>query len=147
MSTVTAGVQNKVTLRPFKEENITDEYLNWFKDKGFTRYLESKDITKQQALEHYRQCKTDGSFFYAIYDGDHVGNIKLNADNDLSIIIFPPYQGRGYATDAIRAVCETVKGSRITAGVRSDNIGSLKAFKKNGFTVLCITQDKYLLCK
>ena len=63
MSTVTAGVQNKVTLKLFNEENITDEYLNWFKDKGFTRYLESKDITKQQALEHYRQCKTDGSFF------------------------------------------------------------------------------------
>ena len=147
MSTVTAGVQNKVTLRPFKEENITDEYLNWFKDKGFTRYLESKDITKQQALEHYRQCKTDGSFFYAIYDGDHVGNIKLNADNDLSIIIFPPYQGRGYATDAIRAVCDTVKGSRITAGIRSGNIGSLRAFKKNGFKVVGITQEKYLLCK
>ena len=136
-----------LTLKLFNEENITDEYLNWFKNKGFTRYLEAKEITKQQALEHYRQCKTDGSFFYAIYDGDHVGNIKLNADNDLSIIIFPPYQGRGYATDAIRAVCDTVKGSRITAGVRSGNIGSLKAFKKNGFTVLCITQDKYLLCK
>ena len=147
MSTVTAGVQNKVTLRPFKEENITDEYLKWFKDKGFTRYLESKDITKQQALEHYRQCKRDGSFFYAIYDGDHVGNIKLNADNDLSIIIFPPYQGRGYATDAIRAVCDATRANRITAGIRSGNIGSLKAFKKNGFTVLCITQDKYLLCK
>ena len=136
-----------LTLKLFNEENITDEYLNWFKDKGFTRYLEAKDITKQQALEHYRQCKRDGSFFYAIYDGNHVGNIKLNADNDLSIIIFPPYQGRGYATDAIRAVCDAVKGSRITAGVRSGNIGSLKAFKKNGFTVLCITQDKYLLCK
>ena len=136
-----------LTLKLFNEENITDEYLNWFKDKGFTRYLEAKDITKQQALEHYRQCKRDGSFFYAIYDGNHVGNIKLNADNDLSIIIFPPYQGRGYATDAIRAVCDTVKGSRITAGIRSGNIGSLKAFKKNGFTVLCITQDKYLLCK
>ena len=50
-------------LKLFNEENITDEYLNWFKDKGFTRYLEAKDITKQQALEHYRQCKTDGSFF------------------------------------------------------------------------------------
>ena len=134
-------------LKLFTEENITDEYLNWFKDKGFTRYLEAKDITKQQALEHYRQCKIDGSFFYAIYDGDHVGNIKLNADNDLSIIIFPPYQGKGYATAAIRAVCDTAKGSRITAGIRSGNIGSLKAFKKNGFTVLCITQDKYLLCK
>ena len=147
MSTVTAGVQNKVTLRLFNEENITDQYLNWFKDKGFTRYLEAKDIKKQQALEHYRQCKRDGSFFYAIYDGDHVGNIKLNADNDLSIIIFPPYQGRGYATDAIRAVCEATRASRITVGIRSGNIGSLRAFKKNGFKVVGITQEKYLLCK
>ena len=148
MSTATDRVQDTLTLRLFTEENITDEYLNWFKDEEFTRYLDAKNITKEQAIEHWQTCRRDGSFFYAIYaDDTHVGNIKLSANYDLSIVVFPPYWGRGYVAVAIETLCNAAGVDKITAGVRSGNIGSLKAFKSVGFVETGIQQDDILLCK
>jgi RimJ/RimL family protein N-acetyltransferase len=47
------------------------------------------------------------------------------------------HHGKGIATIAIGALCEALKkGSivrKVNAGVISGNIGSLKAFEKNGF--------------
>lgn len=148
MSAVTKDIQDTLTLRLFAKDNITDEYVNWFQDKDFTKYLDAKNITKEQALEHWQACRRDGSFFYAIYAGDvHIGNIKLSADYDLSIIVFPPYWGKGYVAEALEILCDAAGVDKITAGVRSGNIGSLKAFKSVGFVEVGKTQEDILLCK
>jgi len=66
--------------------------------------------------------------------------VKVTPDGDLSIIIFPPYQGKGYATETIITMVQFA-GGRITAGVGSGNIGSLRAFEKAGFIETGRTQD------
>ena len=130
-----------LTLRPLKVTDIDDKYVNWWKDKDFTRYLETKKLTKQDAINHLRSVQQNGGFLCAVeVDGVHVGNVKVSNEHDLSIIIFPPYWGHGYATVAIVKMVEYV-GGVITAGVRSENIGSLKAFEKAGFTKVGRTQD------
>lgn len=135
------SIQNKVTLRPLKESDITDKYVNWWKDKDFTRYLETKKLTKQDAINHLRDTQSNGGFLCAVeVDGVHVGNVKVSNEHDLSIIIFPPFWGHGYATVAINKMAKAV-GGHITAGVRSGNIGSLRAFEKAGFTQTGKTQD------
>jgi RimJ/RimL family protein N-acetyltransferase len=146
--TATDRVQNKITLRPLRYEDITEQYLRWWKDKRFTKYLETKKLNKKQAIEHIHFCNTNGCFLCAIdVDGVHVGNVKLNKERDLSIIIFPPYWGQGYATAAIQKMVEYA-GGNITAGVRSGNIGSLKAFERAGFIETGRSQDVIrLACK
>ena len=134
-------VQNKMILRPLKLADITDEYVGWWKKRKFTKYLETKSLTKEKAINHLRKTQSSGGFLCAIVvDEVHVGNVKLSEKRDLSIIIFPPYQGKGYATAAIQKMVAFV-GKPVTAGVRSGNIGSLRAFEKAGFTETGRTQD------
>ena len=129
-----------LTLRPLKESDITDKYVNWWKNKKFTKYLETKKLTKQDAINHLRDTQSNGGFLCAVEaDGVHVGNVKVN-NGDLSIIIFPPFWGQGYATVAINKMIKAV-GGYITAGVRSENVASLRAFEKAGFTQTGRTQD------
>jgi len=128
-------------LRPLKESDITDEYVRWWRRKKFTKHLETKSMTKAKAIGHIRECNRTGCFLCAIVaDEGHVGNVKVTPDGDLSIIIFPPYQGKGYATEAISMMAQFA-GGRITAGVRSGNIESLRAFEKAGFVEMGRTQD------
>ena len=129
-----------LTLRPLKESDITDKYVNWWKNKDFTRYLETKKLNKQDAINHLRSVQQNGGFLCAVeVDGVHVGNVKVN-NGDLSIIIFPPFWGHGYATVAINKMIKAV-GGYITAGVRSENVASLRAFEKAGFTITGKKQD------
>ena len=129
-----------LTLRPLKESDITDKYVNWWKNKDFTRYLETKKLNKQDAINHLRDTQSNGGFLCAVEaDGVHVGNVKVN-NGDLSIIIFPPFWGQGYATVAINKMIKAV-GGYITAGVRSGNVASLRAFEKAGFTITGKKQD------
>jgi len=131
-----------VLIRPLTEADITDDYVKWWQDEEFIRYLETKTMTKEKARNHIRGCS--GCFLYAVeVDGVHVGNVKVK-DGDLSIIIFPPYRGKGYATAAILQMTELV-GGRVTAGVRSGNLGSLRAFEKAGFVKRGKRQDVVLL--
>lgn len=148
MRTSTNRVQDKVILRPLKFDDITDQYVKWWKNKKFTKYLDTKTLTKEKAINHIRECNLTGCFLCAIMvDGVHVGNVKLNKERDLSIIIFPPYWGQSYATEAIVKMCKYA-GGNITAGVRSGNIGSLRAFKKAGFEETGRSQDVIrLACK
>jgi RimJ/RimL family protein N-acetyltransferase len=127
-------VLNPIMLRPFRRMDITDEYIEYFKDPEFTRYLEAKNITKKQAITH---METHGGIFMAIVDlmGRHVGNIKLSKERDLSTIIFPPYQGKGYATRAIRVMLKLIPPGPVTAGILHGNSASLSAYTKAGFTI------------
>ena len=128
-------------LRPLIEADITDEYVKWWKKRKFTKYLETKSMTKDKAIKHLRETQISGGFLCAIVvDEVHVGNIKLNNERILSIIIFPPYQGKGYATEAIQKMVAFV-GKPVTAGVRGGNIESLRAFKKAGFVEVGRSQD------
>ena len=140
MSTTATNLQNKVTLRPLKVTDIDDKYVNWWKNKDFIKYLETKKLNKQDAINHLRSVQQNGGFLCAVeVDGVHVGNVKVN-NGDLSIIIFPPFWGQGYATVAINKMAKAV-GGVITAGVRSENVASLRAFEKAGFTITGKKQD------
>ena len=128
-------------LRPLTVADITEEYVSWWNKRKFTKYLETKSMTKEKAINHLRKTRSGGGFLCAIVvDGIHVGNVKLSEKRDLSVIIFPPYQGKGYATTAIQKMV-AFAGKPVTAGVRGGNIGSLRAFEKAGFTETGRAQD------
>ena len=57
----------KVILRPLEENDITDRYISWFADKEVTRFLESRNITKEDSIKNLRMgIKTGLYHMYAI---------------------------------------------------------------------------------
>ena len=74
-----------VFLRLLREDDIDDRYLSWFRDPLITRYLEAKNITREDALGHLHHGQKEKlRFLYAICtkeDGRHIGNIKIGDIN------------------------------------------------------------------
>jgi ribosomal-protein-alanine N-acetyltransferase len=89
------------------------------------------------------------SHLFGIFEKDgngHVGNIKLgfikerHASGQLSLVIGEKScWGKGYATEAIRAVTvwafDELGLERVEAGCYDQNTGSLRAFLKVGYSV------------
>jgi len=85
----------------------------------------------------------------------HIGNIKIGPINrvhgfaDLGIMIGEKsFWGKGLATDALKLAVtyafNELNLHKLSAGVYADNIGSIKAFKKSGFSVEGIRKRQYL---
>jgi RimJ/RimL family protein N-acetyltransferase len=139
-----------VFLRLLREDDIDDRYLSWFRDPFITRYLEAKNITHEEALEHLRYGQKEKlRILYAICtkeDGRHIGNIKIGDINykamtsDLVTVVGDrAYWGRGFATAAIKIgvniAFEKLKLRKLHAGIYNENVGSLKAYTRAGWVV------------
>ena len=139
-----------IYLREFTEEDITDRYLNWFKDEKFTHFLEAKNLTRQQVIDHLKFGQKTGDYYmYAVVvkeTDQHIGNIKLgpidrdNRISDLSTVIGERNAlGKGYARAAIKIanlLAFEVHGIRkLSAKIQGDNIGSIKAYTGGGWAI------------
>ena len=136
-----------VFLRLLREEDIDDRYLSWFRDPLITRYLEAKNVTREEALEHLHYGQKEKlRFIYAICtkeDGRHIGNIKIGDINykamTSDLVTLVGDRGRGFATAAIKIgvniAFEKLKLRKLHAGIYNDNVGSLKAYARAGFVV------------
>ena len=86
----------------------------------------------------------------------HIGNIKVGGINhyhryaDIGFLIGEKnYWGKGFATEAIALATDfafnTLKLHKVWGGLYSPNIGSLRAFQKNGYEQEGIKKSQYLL--
>lgn len=139
-----------VYLREFTDDDVTDRYLAWFNDPSFTHFLETKSLTRQAALDHLHSGQISKSYImYAIILKDtdqHVGNIKLgpidqvNGLSDLSTIIGEKdCWGKGMGRAAIK-IANHLAFSRhgirkLSAKIRGDNYGSIKAYTGAGWVI------------
>ena len=140
----------RIYLRKVCPFDVNDDYLRWMNDPEITRYLESRFFPySKERLEAYVTWLSDDpdNVFLAIMRKDtdtHIGNIKLGPINwihrhaDIGLVIGEKnHWGQGIATEAIRLVTEYAFNQlnlhKVTAGCYSNNIGSLKAFKKASF--------------
>lgn len=151
---------SRVTLRPMTEDDVTDRYIAWFRDDQVIEFLDSSHFEKQDTIEYLRHgLKTRTYFMYAIIDratGVHIGNLKIGPINwkhrfsDLITVIGDhAYWGKGYATEAIRAgialAFDEYDLRKLSAGISSDNIGSLKAYTRAGFEVEGMLKGQFLI--
>jgi len=140
----------RLHLRPLKQGDCNETYLQWLEDENINQYLETR-WSKQtidaiwQFVESVNQSQH--SFLFAIEDKatkTHIGNIKLGPINpnhgyaDISYFIGDRDSwGKGFATEAIQTVTEfgfkELKLEMIQAGVYSSNVGSAKALLKSGY--------------
>lgn len=142
----------KIYLRNLSNKDNLNRYCNWLKDSDVNQFLEVRLEAEKniQDLKSYVQsCNNSADvILWGIFNsyGLHIGNIKANSFNsnhrhaEIGIIVGDvQYWGLGVSTEAIRLVCSFLSNrfgiKKFFAGAYADNIGSIKAFKKNGFDI------------
>lgn len=142
----------RIYLREIRLSDATARYCSWLNDPKVNSYLccRFQKWTVPKLKRYIEAIKNDrANFFWVIYRKDnntHIGNIKLRAVNanykhgDIGVIIGErTCWGRGFATEAIKLVKDyafkTLRLHKLTAGSYSNNLGSIRAFQKAGFSI------------
>lgn len=140
----------RLLLREVAPSDISSELLHWLNDVNVTKFLEIRHVpqTTERVLKYVQdRLSNPESPHFGIYDASGtrlVGTVTVNSLNivhrtaDISFVVgHPAAAGRGYASEAVHAVCAylfMVRGlHKITGGHYSGNIGSLRVFENNGF--------------
>lgn len=138
---------NKVTLRDLTVEDL-DAFMKWARDEEVTRslmwdYYKSKD----DAQAFLKNIAESHPWFKAICLGDQViGSITLDKGKghhsckaELGYVIAKAHWSKGYATKAIKQVLQSGFDDlgivRIEALVDPENLSSVRALEKAGFTL------------
>ena len=151
-----------IKLKIFKAPLISKtNYFMWLKDKEVIKYLYRQElfsgIKKKQIYKYVNDLdKSKNDFFYLIVVNKKiVENKKLchveryAKTRDIGIMNgYKNYWGKRYATRIIKMISKISKKKfklrKLIAGTPGNNIGMIKAFKKNNFKVEGI-RKKHLL--
>ena len=140
----------RLVLRQLTVSDVNDQYLSWMNNPRIYQFLESKQ--GNQTISELRNfvsstLEDSDTVFLAIIHREHnthIGNIKLGPINTrhrnaaLGFIIGEiDYWGKGYATEAISAICTFAAANfsldQIYASCYSNNIGSKKSLLNSDF--------------
>jgi RimJ/RimL family protein N-acetyltransferase len=124
--------------------------VNWLNDPLVNQFLESrhKVHTVESVIEFVDSVdRSNSSVFFGVFlaeNGRHVGNVKLSEMNFVEssaeigyLIGEKECWGKGYATEAVSAVCLAALRDlgivTVTAGAYSKNAASISVLEKCGF--------------
>ena len=151
----------RLYLRPVRASDANEAYADWLNDEEINQYLESRFVKHTpESIGAYIEkiLQNKDIFFFAMVRKDnnrHIGNIKLGPIDwrhklgDIGIIIGDKDSwGKGYATEAIDILSEFSFSElglhKLTAGAYMNNVGSVKAFQRAGFSEEGIRKSHYL---
>ncbi len=137
-------------IRNITPEDVTIDYIDWLNDPIINKYLEVRHIlvtleTQKTFIDQVNKS-TDTYIFGIFVDGNRmVGTVKLGPvdsnerSGGLGILIGDSnYWGKGIATEVIKILCAEFQSAnllqKVIAGAAEANVGSIKAFERNGFT-------------
>ncbi|MEI6490951.1 MAG: GNAT family protein [Verrucomicrobiota bacterium] len=143
-------VGDKIILRDFRLEDITQDYIDWMNDPVVVQFTESRfhPHSIESISDFVEQCRRSPcDLLLGIFsenDGLHLGNIKLGPINsyhriaDIGLIVGrKTHWGKGVASEAIALVRDyAFQGlalHKVTASFYEGNTGSEKAFLKADF--------------
>jgi len=148
-----------IYLREVQLSDANENYCNWLNDPGVNKFLESRfekwSIKKiKNFITNIKE--TSNNLFFAIISRDedkHIGNIKIGPINinhncaEVGILIGDKSSwNKGYATEALKLIVDyaftKLKIHKLTAGIYTNNIGSIKAFQKAGFKIEGVKKEE-----
>lgn len=152
----------RLKIRIFNPEDVTDEYVQALDDPEVVGLTESRyrnhRLTLEQAQEYATKSNQGNSIFVGIFlkDGRHIGNIRVhtiseqNKRGELGIMIWNKNEwGKGYATEALEAVVSYaftyLNLHKVEAEYYSTNTGSKRIFDKAGFVIEGTIRDHFVV--
>jgi RimJ/RimL family protein N-acetyltransferase len=149
-----------LVLKSISPCDVSMEYVSWLINPSINQFLEVRHqkvtLDTQKEFVHEINSSTD-TYIFGIYlnDNSMVGTIKVGPVNvfhksaQIGILVGAIEQhGKGIGTEAIGGVCSAFKNAKLVrkanAGVLRPNLGSLKAFEKNGFVKEGVRSQQYL---
>ncbi len=143
---------SNLTLKKLKINHFSINYINWMNDKKvvefteqrYARHSKNDIINFIKSKQNSKTEKVFGIFIKLKNKNVHIGNIKLGPidfrHKNALISYFigeKKYWGKNITTIAIKKILVIAKKKyklkKIYAGFYSNNIGSKKVLKKNGF--------------
>lgn len=141
----------QLILRTLRPENMSSAYLDWLQDDEIIQYLEIRHLDHNlENITAFVQNNfiSPDDLLMGIFlksENQHIGNIKLGPINwryrrgYIGLMIGERTQwGKGLATEAITGIVSIAKKQlglmRVQAGAYANNVGSIRAFEKAGFT-------------
>ena len=115
------------------------------------------EVLSETALRSVFECRCEdaGVFVLRASAGTPRGDIglRLSTKNthqaDVGYALLPQAQGQGYASEALRAICDygftTLGIHAINAWVLGDNLGSSRLLEKLGFVRIQVLEQAYHL--
>lgn len=148
-------------LREIQLSDANRNYCSWINDPEINQYLESRfeKWSIKKLKDYVSEIKKNPNYvFLAIIakgKNKHIGNIKIGPINrshryaDVGVIIGEKsFWRKGFATEAIKLVVDYAFNKldlhKLTAGAYNCNIGSIRAFKKAGFSAEGVRKKHYL---
>ena len=135
---------------------VTDDwpfFLRLRQDPLVMRFM--GEVLSETALRSVfaSRCADPGVFVLRDKRGDALGDIGLRIspknphEADVGYALLPQAQGRGYASEALRAVCDYAFNQTgvkaINAFVLADNGGSVRVLEKAGFVRTQVLEKAY----
>lgn len=152
---------NRTILQLFKEFNFLDFYDATKEDVEFifncrytatnsSFYLSSDVPSFQSHKDWFANALINKKCKHLVFKagGIRCGFIRLDLYGDytdLSIYVIERLRGRGFADLMLSKVCEQISFKNLQATVHSKNSVSLKAFLKNGFSIISRKDDFFRL--
>ena len=153
---------DNICLRPLLIGDITVDYINGLNDPGVNKYLVSvrQNVQTFKSVEKYvRSCldepfailfgvflKSDSKSFIGTVHVSDIDSFHFTASIGICLFI-KQYWRKGYGLQALEMVKDYLFGQLglhyIEAGVYTDNIQSVKLFKRVGFSEMYRVNNKY----
>lgn len=115
------------------------------------------ELLSETALRSVFECRCEDAGVFVLRDsvGTPLGDIGLRISTknpheaDVGYALLPQAQGQGYASEALRAICDygftTLGIHAINAWVLGDNLGSSRLLEKQGFVRIQVLENAYHL--
>ena len=143
---------DRLSLQVFSLKDITAKYIKSLNNKEIMRFTEARHRAWDESeIQKFviSAAKNVESILFGVFlkkDNRHIGNIrlfnfhKIHLRAELSFLFYDKDEwGKGYATEAIRAILsysfEDIGLHRVYADYYEPNLASAKVFSKLGFEI------------
>ncbi|ABP61519.1 GNAT family N-acetyltransferase [Enterobacter sp. 638] len=150
MATITTP---RLLLTPFEPSDWAF-FRSLREDRDIMRFMASIASEKETRRVFAARLTAQHTFVIRTHDDDTpLGDIGLHVsaefreEADIGYTVIPQAQGRGIASEALRAVCDyafnQVGVKAVNAYVLADNVGSVRVLEKTGFARTQVLEKAY----